>query len=874
MNNRLSRYAGIALLALATLLTACGGSSSSTPTNSGGQAPTPAEPEPEPPQPVAGEGSIRILSNHADLVSGGDALIEITADNPALLHNARVTLGDTDVSDRFQSTGETLKGLVDGMAPGPHTLRVTLADDSVLQQPLINHPNGGPVFSGPQVQPWQCTNEAAVDAQCNQAAEYRFKYVPADKLQSFITGFDPMNPGLPGAFQDYDPQNPPADDGIARVTTDQGVEVPFIVRVETGVQNRDRYQIMTLFRPDQDWTALSPQDQWNGKLLIHHGGNVGVSYGMGQPPNGDIAGTAPEGAEILLGDSITTALGRGFITLSTAQANLGHNVNLVTAAESLMMAKERIVEQYGELRYTIGTGCSGGAIAQQHVANAYPGIYQGLIVQCSYPDVWTTASQFADYNLLSRYFGNQIPSDPDSFLSVITALLSSGVLPGVQWPAFYGHLPVNPLVSDLAFFPSAFPEQDDCPGLADDVPVYHAESQPDGLRCGLLDYMVNQFGTRPPAVWSTNEALLSKGFAGVPLDNVGVQYGLGALQEGTITGQQFLRVNREIGGLDVDIQPRPERTVADPAALTNAYRTGAINTAEHLSEVPIIDLRGPDPGIAHDAYHSWQMRARLEQAQGHADNHVIWFGAFPLAGDTIYTTQALLVMDRWLSNIEADDSTTPVADKVVTHKPTQARDRCLSVSSLFDEDDPLVPLTGNLLYPDPLVPGLDPALLPAPPAEAGLLVDALTGQVCGLDLSALQLPDQIGDLLAPITDPVVALQQLVVQTRFGTPRTVAGDAITTLTNKCRLKPVDPADYPANPLAGIFNPEDFAEQVAAIFPDGVCDYSEPGVGVVPTQTWLRYGDADQVIEGGEPLPHQGPLARGGGGLAAPSFKIGR
>ena len=98
----------------------------------------------------------------------------------------------------FQSTGDTLKGLVDGMSPGSHTLRVTLADGSLLQQPVINHPNGGPVFSGPQIQPWTCNNEAATDAQCTQPAEYRFKYVPADKLRAFISGFDPMNPGLPG----------------------------------------------------------------------------------------------------------------------------------------------------------------------------------------------------------------------------------------------------------------------------------------------------------------------------------------------------------------------------------------------------------------------------------------------------------------------------------------------------------------------------------------------------------------------------------------------------------------------------------------------------------------------------------------------------
>ena len=404
------------------------------------------------------------------------------------------------------------------------------------------------------------------------------------------------------------------------------------------------------------------------------------------------------------------------------------------------------------------------------------------------------------------------------------------------------------------------------------MPVYNAETRPDGVRCGLLDFMINQFGSRPPEVWSTNEALLSRGFAGIPLDNVGVQYGLGALQQGLITGEQFLRVNREIGGLNVDIQPQAARTVADPTALRNAYRTGAINTAEHLSNVPIIDLRGPDPGIAHDAYHSWQMRARLEAVQGHADNHVIWFGAFPLAGDTVFTTEALLVMDRWLSNIEADHGAAAIAEKVVTHKPARARDRCLSLSSLFDEEDPLVPLTGNLLYPDPIVPGLDPSLLPAPPAQAGLVVDALTGQVCGLDLTALGLPGEIGDLLAPITDPLVALQETVVQTRFGTPRTVAGDAITTLVNKCRLKEVDPADYPANPLAGILDPAAFAERVAEIFPDGVCDYTRPGAGVVPTRAWLHYGDATRVIEGGEPLPRTGPLAEGGDGLSAPAFKL--
>ena len=79
------------------------------------------------------------------------------------------------------------------------------------------------------------------------------------------------------------------------------------------------------------------------------------------------------------------ALSRGFAVMSTALNNAGHNCNVVTQAESMVMAKERLVEQYGEIRYTIGTGCSGGSLTQQQVANAYPGIYQGILPAVQLP---------------------------------------------------------------------------------------------------------------------------------------------------------------------------------------------------------------------------------------------------------------------------------------------------------------------------------------------------------------------------------------------------------------------------------------------------------------------------------------------------------
>ena len=37
---------------------------------------------------------------------------------------------------------------------------------------------------------------------------------------------------------------------------------------------------------------------------------------------------------------------------------------------------------------------------------------------------------------------------------------------------------------------------------------------------------INVFGPRPQSDWSANERKLGHGFAGVPVDNVGVQYGL------------------------------------------------------------------------------------------------------------------------------------------------------------------------------------------------------------------------------------------------------------------------------------------------------------------------------------------------------------
>ena len=43
-----------------------------------------------------------------------------------------------------------------------------------------------------------------------------------------------------------------------------------------------------------------------------------------------------------------------------------------------------------------------------------------------------------------------------------------------------------------------------------------------------------------------------------------------------------------------------------------------------LANVPIIDLRGTSNNEIHTDFHSYELRARLDKANGNHENHVIW----------------------------------------------------------------------------------------------------------------------------------------------------------------------------------------------------------------------------------------------------------
>jgi hypothetical protein len=589
---------------------------------------------------------LRVVSSDARLVSGGDALVEVRLPARARMSDLRVRLqagwDNRDVTAAFarRSNGRVL-GLVSGLRIGKNRLQASLSRrgdrrgrDGKARISLTNHPIGGPVFSGRQVQPWVCMTVQnglgpAQDAQCNAPT----------KVEYFYRSTNPATPG----FLPYDPASPPTD--VRTTTTDEGVTVPFVVRRERGTVNRYVYDIAVLATPGEQTSPWRSPRGWNGKLYYLYQGGALPQHKQGAPPN----------------VFHELALSRGFAAATSSGNVFGTNTNTVTSAEVTMMVKERVIETLGEIRYTLAQGSSGGSMQQHLIANAYPGLLDGIQPSASYQDIHTTNNEVQDCSLLLRYFATtSLWADVTQRNAVLE---NANEQPGtcVAWSTASYHLDrawMDP-TSASCLAPGGV-------GLGTPQPwMYHPMSNPTGARCTLHDYQVAMFGKR------------QDGFANRPYDNVGIQYGLRALEAGKITPEQFVHLNEHVGGRDIDWNWTPRRSVADHFALEVAYRSGQVNLGNGLASVPVIDGRSCRNLEIHSCYHSWVMRQRLEKTNGHADNHVILARADTDTASAVpLTTASFDLLDRWVAAIKADRSKAPLAVKVRRHRPADAVDAC------------------------------------------------------------------------------------------------------------------------------------------------------------------------------------------------------
>jgi hypothetical protein len=706
---------------------------------------------------------IAVLSGRPDMVSGGDALIRISAPASVATNKIAVKLNDQLVTTAFHPdpAGHALVGLVSGMKEGDNTLAV-FTDGKGRAAPaatlaLKNFAVTGPIFAGPHEKPYLCQTKTfkmpdgttlgePLDEDCSVKTVVSYVYKSTQP-----TAAPPAGRGRGGAPPLVLKPLPsltqlPAD--VAMTTTTTGAKVPYVVRIETGTIDRSIYQIAVLHDPTSGAiTPVDPPKAWNGRLLYSFGGGCPGGWYR----QGDELGwvTAAGATSSVVSDSI---VGKGYAEASSSLSVAGINCNDTISAEVMMMIKEHFIKTIGKPLFTFSRGGSGGSYQQNQIVDNYPGLIDGIIPSLTFDDVQELTQMLTDSRLLEVYYAKVGVGLTDEQKRAIGGVAELQNLPSSA--------PLAGRINPMEYCP---------PALAANL-RYDPFTNLTGVRCDIYDHNISLYG-RDPAT----------GFARRPIDNTGVQYGLAALNDGTITTAQFLDLNENIGGYDRDGRVVSTRSVADPLALRNAYQTGVITNGGHgLASVPIIDVRPYrdklPSGDNHLKYHSFAYRERLLKANGTFANEIMLTGPAPGGAVTSPVDDyALQKMDEWLTTLGKDTSADPVLTKIVHAKPADLVDSCWS-----------------------------------PEGERIIEPQTFSGGKCNQFYPT-----------------------------FPGPRMVAGSPLTNNILKCQLRPIDANDYKVQLTA------EQRQRLQTIFPGGVCDYSKPGVEQQPpTGTWQNHMNGAQ------------------------------
>jgi hypothetical protein len=693
--------------------------------------------------------NVQVLSSMPQLVSGGDALVKITGATAA----PTVTVGGTDVSAAFK--GDAAKGfvgLVTGLKDGDNAL-VAKAGADTANVTLVNHGINGVLFAGPKQQPFVCETEGlklgkAKDADCAADTVVEYKYLTkADAC---------LKPGATVActWTAFDPKAArPADIADTAVGASR---VPQIVRIERGVINRAGY-VLTMLHDPAAGALPTPDNQtvnkgWNGKLIYAFGGGVQANYHQSLTTGL----TASNTGSSIMADHLVQ---QGYALASGTLNVFGNNNNYITSAETAYKVKERFIKEFGAPVFTIGYGASGGSMQQDLIGNNYPGILDATIPERLYADTMTFLQPLYDCELLTNYNTKNPGALTDAQLTAVSGM------------ATYGYC-----TSNGTRYPNARPTN--CNAAVTDALSNDPAFKGQTARCTFQDNNVQAFGVDPATKNARN-----------PFDNVGIQYGLKALNDGKLTMAQFIDLNSKIGGMDVDGKVVAARQVGDTAALTAAYASGQVNEAgAGYNIIPVLDIRtwidittGINTNLGnidvHNSAHSLILRARMVKSNGNADNMATIITAEGVGrgeGSIIQTIELkyFTYLDKWVTDIQADKRNVPQAQKVRDNRPSEMANACYM------------------------------------------------------------------DQYSRITDWDTCMKLFPYS---GHPRIAAGGPQTDDVFKCQVKPIDVKDYKTAPTA------DQMTALKAAFPQGVCDYTKPGVGQVPLAgTWLMFqGDAKTI-----------------------------
>ncbi|MDB5849836.1 MAG: hypothetical protein JWP29_3588, partial [Rhodoferax sp.] len=314
---------------------------------------------------------LQILSSRADYVSDGDALVAVKSSSTEPITLSLNGVASTAALKPDPVDGSRMLAVVSGMKLGANTIEVSSAG-ATAQLAVTNYPRTGPMISGPQTSPYICQTDGfllpdgsklgpATDANCSVPAKVQYLY---RKLSGGALVAMTSTTALPS--------------DVASTTTTAGVQVPFVVRVETGTMNRGIYQNAVLHDPTKDAapTPATPPRGWNRKLIGVHGTGCATGWYI----QGQGMGVSPYTLTNL------TRLGEGYAVFTNTLNHPTNSCNALLAGETTMMGKEHFIETFGVPTATVSVGTSGGAYTSLQVADAYPGVFDGVFIDATFPD--------------------------------------------------------------------------------------------------------------------------------------------------------------------------------------------------------------------------------------------------------------------------------------------------------------------------------------------------------------------------------------------------------------------------------------------------------------------------------------------------------
>jgi hypothetical protein len=597
-----------------------------------------------------GQVEMTTISARPTLITGHDATLAIRGLTRG--DHLRVTVNGRAVPSRTfrrvaslpgQALGQ-VTGVLHHLKIGADEVRATVAGKRygtrTMHLRLLVHSLQGPIITGPHQEPFICKTEQGGLGPAhgpNCFAKQRIHWWYKDLQGNFHR--------LANPYAAY-----PSD---VTTTTINGTKVPFVVRVQNVVINRSVTRLAVIDDPHGRGSHRPFHPKlWNRKLVWHFGESCGTGYEQGDD-GGEITAFSPLssiGGENLAGPllDLPGLLSHGYMVGESSLTIFGVHCNQVLSAETLMMIREYITNHYGLVHSIVGGGGSGGAIQQYTIANGYPGVLDAGTPILSFPDVVSTAMTVGDCVVLKHYFNAHPGKWGGGKQVAVTGLASSSACS--DWDDLFG--------DNL--------KPTSCPGEIPDADRYNATTNPHGVRCDLQDDLKNVLGTDR----KTGAALR-------PLDNVGVQYGLKALQSGRITPAQFVALNRGVGGVDLDGNFMPRREAMSTYEARRIFRNslvgeyGAINQAPFIDqtipvtdEVPTVDI--------HDEIRPYEIRARLDANYGSHASQAIWSGA-PLP------SSAIVVAEQWLTAMDELKAHYPYKSRawLVAHaRPIAAADQC------------------------------------------------------------------------------------------------------------------------------------------------------------------------------------------------------